>query len=132
MNCKIQVYKTRKDDNMCQSNLKDILYKNEIIYCVVTNLKKGTIETFGNKDELEYQGLLKTNFYDMDTINSLNNSLEGQELPKLFRQGKVACIIFKPNNNVIVGMLYHEKREFREYCNWSKEINKEVERLWKE
>lgn len=117
---------------MYKSKLKEILSENEINYCVVTHLDKGTIETFGNKSELVYKGLLKTHFHDMDTIYSLNNFLEGQKLPKLFRQGEVACIICKPNNNVIVGMLYHEQREFLEYYNWSKEINKEVELLWKE
>ncbi|WBW96114.1 hypothetical protein [Oceanirhabdus sp. W0125-5] len=117
---------------MYESNLKNLLSKHEIIYCVVTHLDKGAMETFGNKEELEYQGLIQTNFYDIDNVYSLNNSLEGQELPKLFRQGKVACIIFKPTNSVIVGMFYHEKRDFREYCNWSKELNEEVKLLWKE
>ncbi|MBC2582761.1 hypothetical protein [Clostridium sp. DJ247] len=116
---------------MYKIKLKDVLEKYKIIYCIVAHLDKGLIETLGNKEELAYQGLLKTHFYDIETIQSLDKFLEGQSKPKLFRQGEVACIICKPDNNVIIGLLYHEYREFPEYFKWSKEVNQEIEAIWK-
>ncbi|MBN1045260.1 MULTISPECIES: hypothetical protein [unclassified Clostridium] len=115
---------------MIKIKLNDVLLKDNIIYCLVIDLENNNIETFGNKDELKYDGLLKTHFYDMDTIYNLNDFLERQQLPKLFKQGEVVCIICKPQSDIIVGLLYHEERNFMECYKSVKEINKEINLIW--
>ncbi|WP_061313044.1 hypothetical protein [Clostridium botulinum] len=107
---------------MIKIKLNDVLLKDNIIYCLVIDLENNNIETFGNKDELKYDGLLKTHFYDMNTIYNLNDFLERQQLPK-FKQGEVVCIICKPQSDIIVGLLYHEERNFMECYKSVKEIN---------
>ncbi|SFA79917.1 hypothetical protein [Clostridium frigidicarnis] len=115
---------------MYKVKLSNVLSRYKIIYCLVINLDNNSIKTFGNKDDLAYDGLLKTHFYDIDTIYNLNSFLEGQQLPKLFKQGEVLCIICKPKSNIIVGLLYHEKRDFIQYYKVAKEINEEIISIW--
>lgn len=112
-------------DRMYELKLKEVLKKYGIIYCIVAHLDCKLVETYGDKEDL-----VKTHFYDYETIQALNKFLTGQPKPKLFRQGEVASIMCKPNQDTIVGLFYHEHREFPEYFKWAKEVNKEIEVVW--
>ncbi len=115
---------------MYELGLKEVLKKYGIIYCVVAHLDSELVETYGDKGGLAYQDLVKTHFYNFETIQALNNFLADQPKPKLFRQGEVASIMCKPKQDTIVGLFYHEQREFPEYFKWAKEVDREIETAW--
>ncbi|APC40331.1 hypothetical protein [Clostridium estertheticum] len=117
---------------MNKSKINNILLKYNIIYSLTINLKDKYVEEIGDSSKLEYDGLLKTHFNDMETIIKLNGFLEGQQLPKLFKQGKVICIICKPKNNIIVGLFYHEDKDFTHYYKKAKELNEEIVSVWEQ
>lgn len=44
---------------------------------ILVNLENKLIKEYGDKDKLLYKGLFKANFYDLDSINELNNNISG-------------------------------------------------------
>ncbi|WBW96125.1 hypothetical protein [Oceanirhabdus sp. W0125-5] len=116
---------------MSLSKLLKIKETFDIIYIVGVNLKSGEIETIGDKSKLVYDDLVTDLFDNIDSIYSLDKSIEGQRMPQTWRQGEVKCIVCKPSNNILVGLFYNEYRDTIESYQWSKEVNKELEAIWK-
>lgn len=106
--------------------LKSFMSKNDIMYLVLVDIKDATLEEFGDKEKLSYDGILKSYFYDMETIYRLNSLLSNELIPKVFRQGELACCVSKPNPSTIIGMFYNESRDAVESYKWSKFINQEL------
>lgn len=107
---------------MRDKELIQYIEKYDIIYLIVVNLDNNLICEYGDKNKLLYQGLIKTNFFDISTIHELNKSLVGQDLPKILKQGKVVCVIGKPDEKNMIGILYHEHRTPAELIKWTKYI----------
>ncbi len=84
--------------------------EHQLIYAIVADLDSGRVDTYGDKTKLKYTGLVQTLFGDGDSIRDLNAHLDGQMMPRSWRQGEVACILSKPVESTIVGLFYHEHR----------------------
>lgn len=111
---------------MQNNSLEEFMNKYDIIYIILVDVKSEVIYELGNKEKLVYDGIFKTYFYDMETVHGLNSLLEGQLMPKVFKQGKLTCCVCKPNTNTIMGIFYNETRDTIGSYKWTKLINEEV------
>lgn len=110
--------------------LKELVNKNEISYCIVVNLDTDLIDKIGDATVLEYKGLVEQLFGSIQQIKLLNDSLVGQQLPRSWKQGKVKCLVCKPNSNIIVGLFYNESRSFIESIDFGNEIARKIDSIW--
>ena len=66
----------------------------------------------------------KRNFYNIEMIQDLYKIICNQNLPKIFKQGEVVCVIGKPFEQGVFGIFYHENREPKEFMKWAKYLYK--------
>ncbi len=119
------------DAKVLASEITRIMSEHQLIYVIVADLDSGKADNFGDKAKLKYQGLVQTLFGDGDSIRDLNASLEGQMVPRSWRQGEVACILSKPVESTIVGLFYHEHRKPAESYCFSNELGAQIGEVWK-
>lgn len=117
---------------MIKDKLKNLIQENTILYTIIVDLNSNAIEEIGDKNKLEYSGLLNTLFGDKESIFRLNNSLKNQIMPQSWGQGKVSCIVCKPVEDILIGLFYHNEKDGLEAYNFDLEINKEIEKIWNE
>lgn len=111
--------------------LKNIIKENEISYCVVANLNTNLIDKIGDVSELDYKDLVEQLFGNIQQIKTLNDSLEGQLLPRSWKQGNIRCLVCKPKDSIIIGLFYNESRSFMESIHFGDNVTKIIENLWK-
>ncbi|MGN6710521.1 hypothetical protein [Anaerocolumna jejuensis] len=116
---------------MDEIDLEKYISENEVIYMILVNLENKLIKEYGDKDKLLYKGLFKANFYDLDSINELNNNISDKKLPKVLKQGEVVCVVGKPEESSIVGIFYHEYREPIEFARWTRALYEKLLMIWK-
>lgn len=121
---------TERGVPMMDEALKQYMMEYEVIYMIVVHLKENCMTTYGDKEKLLYDGLVKTYFYDMSTIDELNRSITGEERPQIYKQGKVVCVIGKPDPESMVGIFYHNHRAPKEFMAWSQQIYHDFLAIW--
>lgn len=126
----IQGLVIKERSRMYIQKLKELVNKNEISYCIVVNLDTNSIDKIGDATVLEYKGLVEQLFGSIQQIKLLNDSLVGQQLPRSWKQGKVKCLVCKPNSNIIVGLFYNERRSFIESIDFGNEIARKIDSIW--
>lgn len=109
-------------EKMYLEKLKDIINQNEISYCIIADLNNDTIDEIGDVTKLKCQDLVEQLFGNIQQIKLLNDSLAGQELPRSWKQGKVKCLICRPQDRMLVGLFYNESRSFVESIDFCNEI----------
>ena len=115
---------------MVPKSLSSLVAEHNILVAIVADTDDGGVRTVGNRKDLESDDLIVQLFGDADAVTALNRSLEGQVLPRTWSQGKVSCVVCKPDENRIVGLLYHETRSAAEQYAWSKRVNEDVRALF--
>ena len=66
---------------------------------VLANLLTDEVSSWGNASG---EDLVRSLVGDSESVRALNASLEGQRLPRLWRQGQFTCIVSKPTNDALV------------------------------
>lgn len=117
-------------DMKMNEKLKELAKENDIIYTVLAKVDSNEVEIFGNKGKLEYTSLIDKLFGDRESIKNLNQSLEGQIMPRIWKQGKVNGIVCKPDVDTLIGLFYHEERDVVASFKFSKNINSSINKLW--
>jgi hypothetical protein len=117
---------------MITSKIKELMASNNILFSVIANLDNGQVKMLGDKEKLSHIDLVSTLFGDENSIKALNDSLEGQLMPRVWGQGEVSCIVCKPVNNILVGLFFQDTREPIESYRFSKEMNKQIDLIWNE
>lgn len=115
---------------MITSKIKELMDNNNILFSVIANLDNDQVKMLGHKEKLNRIDLVNSLFGDKNSIKALNDSLEGQLMPRIWGQGEVSCIVCKPVNNILVGLFFHDTREPIETYRFSKEMNKQIELIW--
>ena len=117
---------------MIPKGLSDLISEFGIIVAVVASLDDGAVEMIGKRENLAHDDLVKQLFGDEETTAALNRSLEGRMLPRMWSQGEVSCVICKPSDEILVGLLYHDDgaRDVFEEHRWSSELNGRILGLW--
>ncbi|MBX4262263.1 hypothetical protein KTC96_08340 [Clostridium estertheticum] len=110
--------------------LEEIAKKYGILYTIVVQLDDDTLDIIGDRDKLKYDDIVKLYFDDINSIKHLNKSLEGQLMPRLLSQGEIACIICKPNDNIIISMFFDESKSSFDAVDLSEDVNQDIEELW--
>ena len=115
------------------SRFEKFLSKNDITFGVIAYLEDNEVkklDKFGDINLLIEHSIVDKLVGDIQSTNNLNKSLDGQILPQIWGQGKVAALIFKPNNNIIIGLFYEESRSAIEQYKWSKVLNSEIIKIF--
>lgn len=106
------------------------LKENNINYAIIVDIVNACLISVGNSDTLLFDGMIKTNFYDMKTALVLNEFLKTQYMPKVFKQGEVLCVIIKPNDDYIIGLFYHDNSEANEVFQRTEHLNVQTKEFW--
>lgn len=102
----------------------------DISYMIAYNLKSRQIEHDGDRHILEHKGLFDNLFGSEEAIIRLNMSIQGQILPQSWKQGNIKCIVSKPEEDILIGLIYIEFRDAIEAYQVSKQIDAGIGKLW--
>lgn len=111
---------------MIPESLNNVLDELKVSFAVVADLLSGEIKLIGDPDVVGNTDLIAALFADSETVESLNRSLEGQILPRIWGQGKVSCIVCKPTEKTIVGLFVIDKRDAVQKYHWSKKADEAI------
>jgi len=116
---------------MSTSKIQELMQNNQIDYCIISYLMDNRIEKIGEINKLINRDLPNQLFGDSEIISNLNNSLESQEMPVSWKQGKVKCLVCKPTSDIIIGLFYNEHRSLFDSIDFGKEINTKIKDIFK-
>jgi len=111
---------------MVPATFKDLLKVLNVPLAAVVDLLSGEVKFIGDPKAVENTDLILTLFADRETINSLNRSLEGQVLPRVWSQGGVSCVLCKPNSETIVGLFITDELDAVQRYHWSKKTDEMI------
>ncbi|APC40323.1 hypothetical protein [Clostridium estertheticum] len=111
---------------MRRLKIQELMQINGMDYVIISYLKDDKIEKIGEINKLMNQDLPEQLFGDLEIIKNLNNSLENQDMPVTWKQGKVKCLVCKPTSDIIVGLFYNEYRALFDSIDFGKEINTKI------
>lgn len=117
---------------MITKNLEEFVTKHKIMYAVVIDLINYVQYSLGNKNDLTYEGLYNSLFYNTQSIITLNESLKGQIMPQSWKQGDLKCLVVKPNETILVGLFYIDVPNTVDSYKLAKQINNELVELFVE
>jgi hypothetical protein len=86
--------------------MEKLLSDLKVPFMISANISTGKIERFGDSSSIQPADLVSGLFGDAEALAALNESLEGQSLPRSFGQGDIAAVLCKPKPDVIVGLFY--------------------------
>lgn len=114
---------------MVPNGLCDLMDRHEIIVSVVVSRDTDEKQVVGDRTALESDYVVRTLFDDL-TVQQIFGFLEGQILPRLVQQGKVCGIIYKPTENTVVGLYYHDERNVIQRYQKSIVVDSKLRELW--
>ncbi len=104
----------------------EFLQLNSIIYAVVLSTDGVRWEEYGNKEKVKYKGIVNQYFPGPIIAKSLNEMLSESILPQVVTQGEVACMLFKPVPNLIVGLFLESHEGVIERAKRSRALNDQL------
>ncbi len=113
------------------NKLKELMYKNNISYAIVSSISTGILENIGTTDELQYDTIVNQLFGDYEQIKILDESLKGQKMPRSWGQGDTICLVCKPNLDVLIALFYNEHRHILESVKFGEKMANEIDCIWK-
>jgi hypothetical protein len=111
---------------MIPETLKDVLEALGVPLAAVADLPSGNVHFIGDPDAVDNTDLISTLFADKGTVESLNQYLEGQMLPRTWSQGKVSCIVCKPATETIVGLFVMNELDAVQQYYWSEKADEAI------
>ena len=102
-------------------NIDDFVEMNEIAICVTVDLRKKFFYII-KKDELESYDLFEQLIL-FNNIENLAESLNGQILPRIWKQGNTKCVISKPNDEQIVALFYEKIMDEKDNYFYAKHLD---------
>lgn len=114
---------------MVPGGLSELMDRHDIMVVVILTIDTGEKEIVGDRTALESDYVVRTLFDDL-SAKQVQEYLEGQILPRMAQQGKVCGVICQPNENVVVGLYYHDERGVFQRAETSEIIDKEIRDLW--
>lgn len=111
---------------MIPETFRGVLETFNVRLAVIVDLPSGTIQFVGDLEAVDYTDLISSLFADRETVESLNRSLEGQTLPRVWSQGKASCIVCKPADETIVGLFVMDELDTLQQYHRSKKADEAV------
>jgi hypothetical protein len=115
---------------MSKLDFDGFLSDNDIPFAIVANVSMGEIQSFGDSLAISNTDLVNNLFADAECITAMQRSLQGQMLPRIWRQGQVSCVVCKPTDGIIVGFFCKDEREPVERYRWAKQLCVNAVSLW--
>jgi len=115
---------------MVSSAYCEVMRNFDVLHMVIVNVEKMTAEHFGDESGLGNTDLLKTLFGDRNALISLAESLEGQQLPRIWSQGSMNCVVCKPAPTEIVALMCRSSGNVIEDYRHSKKLSDAVAVAW--
>ncbi len=106
--------------------VRSTLNELDISYCIIANIDSGEIEIVGLEESDDFRDLARMLFADSDAIRALVVSLEGQVLPRTWKQGSSTCVVCMPSKKWIVGVFASSYLDAVSEYKWAKQINEAV------
>lgn len=103
-----------------------VLESLNVALAVVADLQSGEVRFIGEQEAMGNTDLISTLFANRETIESVDRSLEGQVLPRVWNQGNVCCIVCKPANQTIVGLFATDELDTVQLYRWSREADQAI------
>ena len=94
-----------------------------IPFAVIADLETGHAIRIGNSTELGFDDLENALFRDAETVVATGRSLHGQIMPRSWSQGKVSCVVCKPDEQTVVGLFCNDQLNPVEKYHLSKQLN---------
>ena len=114
---------------MIPSGFLELMERHHIIVAVAVSVDTGNKRVVGDRTALESDYMLRSLFDDL-SVRDIQESLDGQILPRMVQQGKVFGMICRPTEDMIVGLYCHNERDVGEQYQTSKIVDAEVRDLW--
>jgi len=113
-----------------QHDVTRLLEVTGVPFAVIAHLATGELVSVGDSRAVAGDDLFNSLFLDFECVSALNRSLQGQLLPRTWSQGKVSCIVCKPEEDVIVGLFSLNERDPVAQYHWTKKLGNEVTAFW--
>lgn len=110
--------------------IADVLESLNVPLAAVADLATGDIQLIGKPESVDNIDLISALFANPQAVQSLNLSLDGQALPRIWSQGDNSCVICKPADTCIVGLFVKVFQDAAESYYWSRKANEAIQRLY--
>ena len=111
---------------MIPETLKEVLETLNVPLAAVADLPSGEVQFVGEPEAVANTDLISTLFADRESVELLNQSLEGQILPRTWNRGKESCIVCKPAAETIVGLFVMDSLDAVQQYPWSKKADEAI------
>jgi len=94
----------KKSDFM--KDIKDLIQKHQLLYLIFAKEDGSILDSFGNKSELKYMGVVEEYFGNKERIISTNKFLQGKELPQVVNQAEQCCLLTLLDDSIVLGVFF--------------------------
>lgn len=115
---------------MIPKGIVELMDKCDLALVVVASLRTGACDMESGGRALPMTDLIRDLFGDIQAVQSLNASLQGQIMPTIWSQGDVSCYVCKPTDDIVVGAFATNKRDAAADYWRSKKVDEELAALW--
>ena len=109
-------------------DVKGIMQKEDIIYCVIINCEKWEKKHIGNKEIISPKGLIDMADNE-EYLRNLVNSLDGQILPTHWGQGDVEMLVCNPKREIVVLFFYYAEDDVLAEYEKGERIDKMLKKI---
>lgn len=87
-------------------NIDNLIQEHQLLYVIFAKEDGAILDSFGNKSELKYRGVLQEYFGDKERIISTSKFLQGKELPQVVNQADQCCLLTLLDNSIVLGVFF--------------------------
>jgi len=95
-----------KDDEKRILTLENLIQKHRLLYAIFAKEDGTILDSFGNRSELRYMGVLQEYFGNKERIISTSKYLQGKQLPQSIIQDNQCCLLTLLDNSIILGIFF--------------------------
>ena len=107
-------------------DLNSILEEYDILYAFLADFANGKIREFGDRNLLAFQDIVNQHFGSEQSVLNLKAHLDESILPQTVRQGKVCCVLTKPDSEKVIGLFFHDEGDLLARRRKAKDLDKAV------
>lgn len=112
-----------------QENLIEFVKENNISILVVGDTTENLFQIYYGMTKCSSSDLFEQ-LIEYGSVSELNESCEGQLMPRIWSQGKMQAILCKPNENKIVILFLNSELNVKENYMRAKELDFKVKTIF--
>jgi len=87
-------------------NIDNLIQEHQLLYVIFAKEDGAILDSFGNKSELKYRGVMEEYFGNKERIVSTSKFLQGKELPQSIIQDNQCCLLTLLDNSIVLGIFF--------------------------